>query len=357
MSNNPNSANFLEDNQEEKRSFSEIEEGQKEIIEKDDIPHFLPTYRIKFKLYPLPVVVVIILASILAYLTFVVAGVQVEESYFPEEELGALAVILNGLLFTVIAVVFGFIIVFFIKKLGIGVLKYLFGLSFGLVSFLVTLMFLDVIVYLIFIQFPETTVIINLYFLFSNWFLPIGTAISVFFLIYKYFTSKSIKTKNFIILYISLLLSASMSIVLAPNFWSIIAILVGISCWDIFAVLYKKGPIKEMIEILSEKDNGNEMTKAEVKEKIESGTAIYDTSKLELGIGDLVFYALLTSSVLLFTNNIIITVLTTVAIIIGTGITISRLKKNRVLPGLPISIFLGIGTFLISQLIVTIFFI
>jgi len=346
MSNNPNSANVRKNDKEEVQSFSEIEEEQKEIIEKDFIPHFLPTYRIKFKFYSIPIVVVIILSSILAYLTFVIAGVQVEESYFPEEELGALAVLLNGVIFTVIAVVSGF---------GMGVLKYLFGISFGFVSFFITLMFLDVIVYLIFIQFPETTFVFKLYLLFTNLYLPMGTGISVFFLIYKYFTSKSIKTKNFIVLYISLLISASMSIVLP--FWSTLAILVGISFWDIFAVLYKKGPIKEMIELISENDNKDELEKAELKEQIESGEAIYDTSNLEIGIGDLAFYGLLTSSVLLFTNNIIITALTTVAIVIGTGITISRLKKNKILPGLPISIFLGIGAFLLSQLIVTIFFI
>ncbi len=355
MSNNPNSANTRKKDQEEVQDFSETEEEQKEIIEKDFIPHFLPTYRIKFKFYSIPIVVVIILSSILAYLTFVVAGVQVEESYFPEGELGPLAVLLNGVLFTIIAVVFGFLIVFFIKKLGMGVLKYLFGISFGLVSFFITLMFLDVIIYLIFIQFPETTFVFKLYLLFTNLYLPIGTAISVFFLLYKYFTSNSIKTKNFIVLYISLLISASMSIVLP--FWSTLAILVGISFWDMFAVLYKKGPIKEMIELISENSNEDEMEKAEIKEQIESGNAIYDTSNLEIGIGDLAFYGLLTSSVLLFTNNIIITALTAIAIVIGTGITISGLKKNKLLPGLPISIFLGIGAFLISQLIVTIFFI
>jgi len=355
MSNNPNSVKVRKDDQDEEQKFSEIEEGQDGIIKKDTIPHFLPTYRIKFNYYSIPIVVVIILASILAYLTFFGAGVQVEESYFPEEDLGPLAVLLNGVIFTVIAVVSGFLIVFFIKKLGMGVLKYLFGISFGFVSFFITLMFLDVIIYLIFIQFPETTFVLRLYLLFTNLYIPIGTAISVFFLLYKYFTSKSIKTKNFIVLYISLLISASMSIVLP--FWSTLAILVGISFWDIFAVLYKKGPIKEMIELISENDSKDEMEEAELKEQIESGNAIYDTTNLEIGIGDLAFYGLLTSSVLLFTNNIIIAALTTVAIVIGTGITISRLKKNRILPGLPISIFLGIGAFLLSQLIVTIFFI
>ena len=142
MSNNQNSVKVRKDDQKEEQLFSEIGEDQKEIIKKDIIPHFLPTYRIKFKFYSIPIVVVIILASILAYLTFFVAGVQVEESYFPEEELGALAVLLNGVIFTVIAVVSGFLIVFFIKKLGMGVLEYLFGISFGLVSFFITLMFL-----------------------------------------------------------------------------------------------------------------------------------------------------------------------------------------------------------------------
>ena len=355
MSNNPKSVKVRKDDQGDEQNFSVIEEGQKEIIKKDFIPHFLPTYRIKFKFYSIPIVVVIILASILAYLTFFVAGVQVEESYFPEDDLGPLAVLLNGIIFTVIAVVSGFLIVFFIKKLGMGVLKYLFGISFGFVSFFITLMFLDVIIYLIFIQFPETTFVLKLYLLFTDWYIPMGTAISVFFLLYKYFTSKSIKTKNFIVLYISLLISASMSIVLP--FWSTLAILVGISFWDIFGVLHKKGPIKNMIELISESDSEDEMDKAEIKEQIESGSAIYDTSSIEIGIGDLAFYGLLTSSVFLFTNNIIITALTTVAIVIGTGITLSRLKKNKLLPGLPISIFLGIGVFFLSQLIVTIFFI
>jgi len=355
MSNNPDSVNIRKNDQEDEPDSSEDYEEQKEIIKKEPIPHFLPTYRIKFKLYSVPIVVVIILSAILAYLTVVVAGVQVEESYFPEDELGALAVLLNGIIFTVIAVVSGFLIVFFMKKLGMGVLKYLFGISFAFVSFFITLMFLDVIIYLIFIQFPETTFVLKLYFLFTNLYIPVGTAISVFFLLYKYFTSKSIKTKNFIVLYIGLLISASMSIVLP--FWSTLAILVGISFWDIFGVLHKKGPIKEMIELISEADNEDEMDKAELNEQIERGEAIYDTSHIEIGIGDLAFYSLLTSSVLLFTNNIIITALTTIAIVIGTGITLSGLKKNRLLPGLPISIFLGIGAFLLSQLIVTIFFI
>jgi len=353
MPTNPKALDAPNNGLEDSHSNLESIEHEKEVIEKDFVPHFLPTYRIKSSLYPLPIIIAVVVAGILAYLTFFVAGVEVEESYFPEEEFGALGVVLNGIVFTVISAISAFFIIFLIRRLGVGVIKYIFGLSFGFVSFFITLMFLDVIIFLIFVQFPETASLVKLYLLFTNIYIPALTAISVILLIYYYFTSKSIKTKNFIVLYISLLVSASMSIILP--FWSTLAILIGISLWDIFAVLYKRGPIKTMMDIISKKDDEGDPSYAEVEEKIKSGEGVYDTSKLEIGIGDLAFYSLLTSSVLLFTNNIVIVIFTTVAILVGTGITISGLKRNKILPGLPISIFMGIGTFLLCQLIVTLF--
>lgn len=350
MPTNPKALDIQDNGREDSHSNLESIEYEKEVIEKDFVPHFLPTYRIKSFLYPLPIIIAVVVAGILAYLTSVIVGVDVEGSYFPEEEFGALGVVLNGIIFTVISAISAFFIIFLIRRIGVGVIKYIFGLSFGFVSFFITLMFLDVIIFLIFVQFPETTSLVKLYFLFTNIYIPALTAISVILLIYYYFTSKSIKTKNFIVLYISLLVSASMSIVL--EFWSTLAILIGISLWDIFAVLYKRGPIKTMMDIISNKDDESDPSYAEVEEKIKSGEGVYDTSKLEIGIGDLAFYSLLTSSVLLFTNNIVIVILTTVAILVGTGITISGLKRNKILPGLPISIFMGIGTFLLCQLII-----
>jgi len=350
MPTNTKGLDLQDNNPDDSHSNLESTENEKEVIEKDFVPHFLPTYRIKSSFYPLPIIIAVVVAGILAYLTFSVVGVEVEGSYFPEDEFGALGVVLNGIVFTVIAAISAFVMIFLIRKIGVGVIKYIFGLSFGFVSFFITLMFLDVIIFLIFVQFPETILVLTLYFLFTNIYNPLFTAVLVVLLIYNYFTSKSIKTKNFIVLYISILVSASMSIILPP--WSTLAILIGISLWDIFAVLYKRGPIKTMIDIISNNDDEDDPSNAEVEEKIKSGEGVYDTSKLEIGIGDLAFYSLLTSSVLLFTNNIIIVIFTTVAILIGTGITISGLKRNKILPGLPISIFLGIGTFLLCQLII-----
>jgi hypothetical protein len=138
--------------------------------------------------------------------------------------------------------------------------------------------------------------------------------------------------------------------------WTTLAILIGISCWDIFAVFYKHGPIKQLIDIASNSTEQDVMSESEINLKIESGEYEYDTSKLEIGIGDLAFYSMLTSSALVQSNNLIVMILTAFAIILGTGITISGLKRNKILPGLPISIFLGIGTMLLSWYLIATFF-
>ena len=326
-------------------------ENEQEIVEKDFVPHFLPTYRIKMNLFPLPIITVIIIAGILAYLTYFVAGVQIEGGYISEEQYGALGGILNGIIFTVLSVISAFIIVFIIRKKGIDVLKYIFGFTFGFLGFFLTWFFISIIIYLIFILFPETVLLVNLYYITTDVISPIIVGILTFFLLYKYFKSKTILTKNIIVLYISLLISASMGIFMP--LWTTIAILIGISFWDIYAVLHKRGPIKEMIDIAS-KNSNNDLVNENLESRVKSGEAIYDTSKVEIGIGDLAFYSLLTSSSLIQTNNLFIMVFTSIAILIGTGITLMGLKRNKILPGLPISIFLGIGTMFLSWYLFTI---
>ena len=322
------------------------EEKGQEVVEKDFVPHFLPTYRIKMNLFPLPIITVIIIAGILAYLTYFVAGVQIEGGYFSEEQYGALGGILNGIIFTVLSVISAFIIVFLIRKKGIGVLKYIFGFTFGFLGFFLTWFFSYIIIGIImFGFFYDIPNLLDIFYIIVNIVSPLVVGGFTFFLLYRYFKSKSITTKNIIVLYISLLISASMGIFMP--LWTTIAILIGISFWDIYAVLHKRGPIKEMIDIAS-KSNNNDLVDESLESRVKSGEAIYDTSRVEIGIGDLAFYSLLTSSSLIQTNNLFVMIFTAVAILIGTGITLMGLKRNKILPGLPISIFLGIGTMFLS---------
>ncbi len=339
MAENSESSEDIELKTERIKDSYEENKSDDKVIQKDFIPHFFPTYRIKRKLYPFPIVVVVVIAGILAYLTYIEAGVQIDGGYFSESELGAVGGLLNGLIYTTIAAFTAFIIIFLIKRKGIGILMYIFGVGFGLVAFFQTWFFGEIILYLIFYNNANLFYLLDIELIFF-------TAIFTIVMIYRYFTSKSINTKNFIVLYIGLLIGASMG-VLMP-LWTTLAILIGISCWDIFAVFYKHGPIKQLIDIASQSNDEEVLSGEEIKGKIKSGEYAYDTSKLEIGIGDLAFYSMLTSSALVQTNNLLVMVLTSIAIIIGTGITITGLKRNKILPGLPISIFLGIGTMLLS---------
>ncbi|MHA1912910.1 MAG: hypothetical protein ACW986_06800 [Promethearchaeota archaeon] len=315
--------------------------SDEKLVSKEIIPHFFPTYRVKRALYPIPIIIVVLVAGVLSYLTYVEAGIQIDGGYISESEYGAIGGLINGLIYTGLAALSAFIIIFIIKRKGVNMLMYIFGIGFGIVVFFQTWFFGEVMIFLIFSNNAR------LFYLFDAE-LILFTGILTVVMIYKYFTSKSIKIKNFIVLYVGLLIGASMG-VLMP-LWTTLAILIGISCWDLFAVLYKRGPIKQLIEIVSVPDENEDI---DLTDKIKSGEYKYDTSKLEIGIGDLAFYSMLTSSALVQTNNVIILILSAIAIISGTGITIMGLKRNKILPGLPISIFLGIGTMLLSWFLFT----
>jgi len=327
------------------------EQSEREIIEKDFIPHFFPTFRISRKLYPIPIIIAIICAGFLAYATYVLAEVQVEGGYISEEEYGLTAGLINGLIFVLIAAISSFIIIFLVKKFGIGVLKFVFGFSFGFLGFILTYFFAEIITYLIFYNLPNTEIVF-IYYIIVSYIILFGSGAFIIFMLYKYFTTKSYLTKNFFVLYVSFLVGAMFGVIMP--LWTTLAILIGFSIWDIFAVKAKRGPIKQMIDIASQNNTDEELSEEELAKKIESGEAIYDTSKLEIGIGDLAFYSMLTSAALIITGSLIVMILTAIAIMIGTGITIQGLKKNKILPGLPISIFLGIGTMLLSWYIISI---
>ncbi|MFX1375463.1 MAG: hypothetical protein ACFFA0_06605 [Promethearchaeota archaeon] len=325
---------------------SKMFDSDRKIVKKEFIPYYFPTYRIKRTLYPIPIILVVIIAGILAYLTYIEAGVQIDGGYVPESEYGAIGGIINGLIYTLLAGFSAFIIIYIIKKKGVGALMYIFGIGFGFVAFFQTWLFGEIILFLSFSNYPRLYYLLDIELIFL-------TAVFTIFIIYRYFNSTSIKLKNFVVLYIGLLIGASMGVFMP--LWTTLAILIGISFWDLFAVFYKHGPIKQLIEMVSEpNDDTSNFSEEELKEKIKSGEYSYDTTKLEIGIGDLAFYSMLTSSAIVQTNNVIIMILTSIAIIIGTGITIMGLKRNKILPGLPISIFLGIGTMLFSWYIFTI---
>jgi hypothetical protein len=334
----------LDVNREKYLEAKKERESHKEEIITEDIsgPSFMPTFQVKAKFFPLPIITVVVLAGILAYITYVIAGFQIEGVPFSESEGGAGAALLNGLIFIIYAAVASFVMIFLMKKLGVGVLKFIFALSFWFLCFSLLWIFGDIIVYLLSPTYE--------FYVISTYVLLGGVVVFSSFLVYKYLKGDSQRFKNLFILLVGLLIGAFMGIVIPPITTIIILILMAI--WDIFAVKSKRGPIKEMMEIIFEQ-NPEKEKKKRIEKLTENGEyeVEYDISSLEIGIGDLAFYSMLTSYALIFTNNIVIMIATAIAVIMGTGITILGLRRNRILPGLPISIFLGLGTMYILYLI------
>ncbi|MFX1325551.1 MAG: hypothetical protein ACFE8N_11385, partial [Promethearchaeota archaeon] len=56
-----------QNNSEEIEIEMDKEEAEDRIVKKDFIPHFFPTYRIKRVLYPLPILILVTVAGVLAY--------------------------------------------------------------------------------------------------------------------------------------------------------------------------------------------------------------------------------------------------------------------------------------------------
>ena len=84
----------------------------------------------------------------------------------------------------------------------------------------------------------------------------------------------------------------------------------------------------------------------------------YNTPHWDLGIGDLVFYSMLAGHSFQygagyydkagFFAPLLMFVLSIFGILVGFVITIRALERNKILPGLPMSMFIGIFGFLIG---------
>ena len=130
----------------------------------------------------------------------------------------------------------------------------------------------------------------------------------------------------------------------AMPLWTTIVLLIGVSIWDIISV--KRGPIRGIMEIMGQiqPDEVRNFTKED-----------FENAEIQIGIGDIAFYSMLTSGCLINTGkiaisgtqliplgSILVTIIAAIGILIGAFITIRALRKNAILPGLPLSILIGL---------------
>ncbi|TFG21187.1 MAG: hypothetical protein EU530_00950 [Promethearchaeota archaeon] len=297
--------------------------------------NFLPVYHVGLKFHTIPLVISIIISGVIAWYISSVVGF---ETVIPEENPGQGLV--NGLVYTTFAVVSSVIIYFLVKKKGMNILRIIMSIAFLFLTFTL-LLFFGILI------FPILGTNAILYYLFMAFCVILALGLT-----YLYFSGKLPKIpRNIYVLAIGTMIGAFMGF--AMPLWTTIVLLVGVSIWDIISV--KRGPIKGIMEIMGQIEPG------EVRNLSKED---FDNAEIQIGIGDIAFYSMLTSGCLINTGNtlltgiqmtplgsIITTIFAAIGILIGAFITIRALRKNAILPGLPLSILIGLVFAIVSYFI------
>ena len=311
-----------------------IEENSLEEPEDNAPMSFLPVYRVRMKFHTIPLIISILIAGVLAWYVVAVTGF---ETVIPEAN--PTQGLVNGLIYTAFAIVSSVVIYFLVKKKGQNVLKIIMTIAFLFLTFTLLLFFGVLLVPIL-----ESSALA--YYLYMGF-----CAIFAVGLTYLYFSGKLSKLlRNIYVLGIGTLIGAFMGI--AMPLWTTIVLLVGISIWDYISV--KRGPIKGIMEIMGhvDPDEVRNLTKEDL-----------DKAEIQIGIGDVAFYSMLTSGCLISSGtelfsgfqltvfgSILTTILAAIGILVGAFITLRALRKNTILPGLPISILLGLVLAVLSYI-------
>ena len=127
------------------------------------------------------------------------------------------------------------------------------------------------------------------------------------------------------------------SISMYSGLWSAVLILVFLAVYDIFAVY--RGPVGK----IAQSSAGMEQLQG----------LSFAFKDIEMGLGDPVFYSMLTGAMFFsFNNSILPGLVSIVGIMAGSVITFFILEKKGIFPGLPFPIMLGLAGGLITGLVI-----
>ena len=120
----------------------------------------------------------------------------------------------------------------------------------------------------------------------------------------------------------------------AIPFFSAVLILVFLAVYDVFAVYY--GPVGKIAHSGLDQLQG----------------LSYSFKDIQMGLGDLVFYSMLTGSILINYNSLLPYVASLIGILAGSFLTLIMLEKKRIFPGLPFPIILGLAGGILASFVV-----
>ena len=117
-------------------------------------------------------------------------------------------------------------------------------------------------------------------------------------------------------------------------FFSAVLILVFLAVYDVFAVYY--GPVGKIAHSGLDQLQG----------------LSFSFKDVQMGLGDLVFYSMLTGSILLNYDSLLPYFASLIGILIGSFLTLIMLEKKGIFPGLPFPIILGLAGGILTSLVV-----
>ena len=117
-------------------------------------------------------------------------------------------------------------------------------------------------------------------------------------------------------------------------FFSAVLILVFLAVYDVFAVYY--GPVGKIAHSGLDQLQG----------------LSYSFKDVQMGLGDLVFYSMLTGIMLLNFNSLIPYFVSLIGILVGSFLTLVMLEKKGIFPGLPFPIVLGLAGGILASFVV-----
>ncbi|TFF85508.1 MAG: hypothetical protein EU551_03885 [Promethearchaeota archaeon] len=289
---------------------------------------------VKTKKRLLPLIITISIALGLSFLGIISGFFTFSTAFIPEGQGGfdPLIGLFNALILIVIAIFGAFMIYLLLKYKKENIIRYFFFVSFIIIGGFMLFLFGISILYMFYVFDIVYYIIMTI--------LSFSIGILLTFMIFYKKLSNNILIKNTGLMIFGALIGAFLGLVLPT--WTSFLLLIGLSIYDVFAVF--KGPIKKILE-LEEKNNQNFL---EIRNEIRN---------YEIGLGDLTFYSMLVCATLKIgfdTQFIRIwgpiaiflpCLVSIIGILLGALITFKLLEKKEMLPGLPISILLGIGLF------------
>ena len=314
----------------------------------------------------LPIFITIIFALFVSLLGVASENIPQAQVFTPEGEgtkEQAQAGFLNALLLVVPGVVGSFIILYLVRKGSFNFLlsmyRFLFFILGGMVFYLVG----DGPLYILSERIPtflpsylltEPVIVYPV-----NWDAPLGAGIVFSAIITGVLFNPHAGRlqKNLSLLLFSGMLGGFLAIVLYT--WTVLIVLLLLSLYDLYAVFY--GPIKEIVNMFIEMRSGNEKENKSVPTPREIFSSLtYQGEGWELGMGDLVFYSLLTAHSTYYglTHPLLggitwalFLLPVSLALFVGFYLTELLLERYHLLPGLPIPMGLGVGTFIALMLL------